>query len=505
MSIHLHEKVFFSRPRPKVLIEIKKNLDPFRRLSPRVNLSGVRIINVPLRASVLCAVVFLGMAYLFFASVSAPVDYSGRGITFAAQTGEDRAVLESQLAELEKQIAEQEALITNYKKQGDSLSSEIKRLNARVAQINLQINAVNLSIRKLDGEIALTTDKIGQVDQDINSNKIALSDVLRNIYEKQDITLAEMLLANPSLSDFFGHVNNLILVQDSVRTMIQKISDLKGELMDQKEHLGLERADAASLKAYQDSQREELANTRKQKNEILAITKGQEQKYRELAVETKKKAADIRNRIFRLLGGGELPFGEAVKLAQVAERAIGVRAALILSVLVQESSRDGQSVGGNLGKCYYNTARNNKSGTVMSDSQKTPFLALMSALGLNPATTPVSCPIAADGAYGGAMGPAQFMPTTWELYKNRISQITGGNPASPFNNLDAFTGTALYLNDGMQGCRQIYATLFSRENCAAAKYYAGGKWRYYTAVGRYGYRVAERAEQFQQDIEVLDN
>jgi hypothetical protein len=300
-------------------------------------------------------------------------------------------------------------------------------------------------------------------------------------------------------------VNNLILVQSGVRDMIRKITDLKNELEEQREHLGLERADAASLKAYHDSQKQELADTKKQKTEILSVTKGQEAKYRQLAEETKKKAAEIRNRIFRLLGGGELPFGDAVKLAQVAERATGVRAAFILSVLVQESSRDGQSVGGNLGRCYYNTPKKNPSGTVMSSSQKPVFLALMSQLGLDPDKTPVSCPIVSDGAYGGAMGPAQFMPTTWELYKNRIAKVTGANPASPFNNLDAFTGTALYLSDGLQGCKSIYSTLFSQENCAAAKYYAGGKWRYYTSVGRYGYRVAERAAQFQQDIEVLDS
>lgn len=498
-----HEKVFFNRPRPKVLVEVKRGIDPFAKISPRVNLSRTRIVTLPLRRAILGLMVFLGMAYLFFGSVSAPVNNSASWqITHAAQ--EDRAVLESQLAEYEKQILEQETLIKNYKKQGDSLSSEIKRLNARVAQLNLQLAAVNLSLRKLDGEIALTTDKIGQVDQDINSNKGALSDILKSIYEKQDVTLAEMLLANPRLSDFFGHVNNLILVQNGVRTMIQKISDLKNELVDQKEHLGLERADAASLKAYQDEQKAQLADTRKQKTEILTITKGQEQKYRELAAETKKKAADIRNRIFRLLGGGELPFGEAVKIAQVAEKAIGVRAAFILATLVQESSVDGRSTGGNVGQCYYNTPKNNPSGTVMSNAQQALFLALVGQLNLNPATTPVSCPNR-DGVYGGAMGPGQFMPTTWDLYKNRIAQITGGNPASPFNNLDAFVGTGLYLNDGMTGCRQIYSTLFSQENCAAAKYYAGGKWRYYTAVGRYGYRVASRAEQFQQDIEVLDD
>jgi membrane-bound lytic murein transglycosylase B len=48
----------------------------------------------------------------------------------------------------------------------------------------------------------------------------------------------------------------------------------------------------------------------------------------------------------------------------------------------------------------------------MSTSQKTAFVKLMSGLGIKPEKQKVSCPICRDGSYGGAMGPAQFMPTT---------------------------------------------------------------------------------------------
>jgi hypothetical protein len=96
------------------------------------------------------------------------------------------------------------------------------------------------------------------------------------------------------------------------------------------------------------------------------------------------------------------------------------------------------------------------------------------------------------------------MPATWQIYKERVAGITGNEPPSPFNNADAFTATALYLKDGLTGCQTIYKTIFSQENCAAAKYYAGGKWRSYMSVGRYGYRVAERAADFEEDIEILE-
>ncbi len=101
------------------------------------------------------------------------------------------------------------------------------------------------------------------------------------------------------------------------------------------------------------------------------------------------------------------------------------------------------------------------------------------------------------------MGPAQFIPSTWNLYDEKISGITGNDPASPWNNGDAFMGTALYLKDAMRGCEGIYSKQIDRERCAAAKYYAGGRWR--SHLWGYGDRVATKAQQFQNDIDILDS
>ncbi|MDP3948032.1 MAG: lytic murein transglycosylase [bacterium] len=485
----------FIPPKPRVLKDIRRRGESvFSPLPSRVNLHYERTLRVPLFRIVKTGVVLAAVISLIFGSVSAPLNHAAQGAE--PQQEEERKALEAQLAELEGQIAQYEKTILSYKKQGSTLKSEIGRLNAQVAKLNLQIKAVALSLTRLNEEISATQSKIGVTEENIDQNKEAIGKLLQDLYEREETGLIEVMLANPKLSDFFGTLNNLLLVQDSLRVALGKIVILRNELLDQKDTLSIQRADVQSLRAYQDAQRQAIQKTVSNKDNLLQVTKGQEARYQAILKETQKTASEIRNRIFRLLGGGELPFGEAVKFAQFAERATGVRSALILAVLTQESAIDGV-IGKNLGRCYYDTVWINPEGRVMRAREAAAFEETMKELGLNPKTTPVSCPINRDGYYGGAMGPAQFMPTTWKIYEDRVGAITGGSPASPFNNADAFTATALYLKDA----GAANATL-AEERIAAARYYAGGNYRRH--IWGYGDSVVRRAESFQDDIDVLD-
>ncbi len=450
-------------------------------------MSYEKVLRLPLTNFFKLLLCLLAAAFLVLGTVTAPTIFMLASGQSSATSTAERQQLETQLAGLEDQINQYEDQITGYQKQGNSLKGEIDILNDKVAKLNLQIQAINLTLADINKNIDETKSQIDITESSIEAKKLSLAQLLRELYEGESQSLVEIFLQNPHLSDFFADAQNVTLLQDNLRVSVEQITDLKNQLQDKQNQFFLAKADAETTQAYQASQKAEIADTKEQKNELLTETKGQESKYQTLLQQTKETAAQIRSRIFQLLGGGELSFEDAYQYAKLAGGATGIDPSLILAVLDRESA-----LGQNVGKCNYKTA--------MSPANQTLFLQIMSELAISPDTVTVSCPNS-DGVYGGAMGPAQFVPSTWNFYKDAVSKITGNSPASPWNNADAFAATALYLKDGMTGCKAIYSVNDSINRCTAAKYYAGSRWRSY--LWTYGEAVVDRAKSFAEDIATI--
>ncbi|HEY5221077.1 MAG TPA: lytic murein transglycosylase [Candidatus Paceibacterota bacterium] len=484
--------------KPRVLgdVSVKKangrSWSSFGPLATRVNLVEERIIRIPLTKSLRVGIIAGAAIFLFFGSVAAPTLFT-KASNDATSTSTDptaeRTQLESQLAQLETQIDQYQGQISSYQTQGKTLNGQIAILNDKIASINLQIQATGLTLNQLNDNITDAQSKIASIQTEIVDKQAAMGILMQELYQNDNESLIQQFLQNPQLSNVWDETQAITLFQGDLRLTTQQITDLQSQLQDQEQEFKASESDAASVAEYQAAQAQEVASTKSQKAELLAETQGQETKYQALLVQTQASAAQIRNRIFQLLGGGQLSFEDAYQYAQLASNATGIDPAFILAILDRESE-----LGGNLGQCNYATA--------MSPSNQPLFLAIVQSLDLDPSEMLVSC-ANADGAYGGAMGPAQFEPSTWDTYSSAVAGITKDNPPSPWNDADAFVATALYLKDGMTGCETLYSAALSQERCTAAKYYAGGDWQHY--LWTYGEDVVERAQSFASDIQTITN
>jgi hypothetical protein len=292
-------------------------------------------------------------------------------------------------------------------------------------------------------------------------------------------------------------------LNSKIQELLRGIKDLRVYLEGQKQSLDEEKTDLEGLVQIKTLQRQESQTIQREKDYFLELTEAEYQEYLKEKEVAEKRAAEIRTRIFELIGVPEAPtFGEALDIAKYVEGITGVRPAFLLAVLTQESN-----IGKNVGQCYLKDpdsgdgviAYNGKEvSKVMNPSRDVPlFLEITKELGRDPYNTPVSCPM--SYGWGGAMGPAQFIPSTWMIYKEKVKEITG-RPADPWNIKDAFLAAALYLAD-----YGAYKQTYDAEWRAAMIYFSGTtKKTRYNGYGFYGDSVMKIASNYQADIEAIE-
>ncbi len=423
----------------------------------------------------------------------------------ALAPSDERSQLEQELQALEQEIQSIEGDITKTQAQKTSLQNEIALLKSKIKKLDLQISQSNKIIEDLRFQITDTSQSIEQTIEDIDVKKGQLGEVLQKIHQADQKSFAEVVLTGPTLSDFFGNIAGLEALRARNNELLISMEKLSEYLQSQKGNLESEKTDEENFVKIQMLQKQQSQGLTKQSEQLLEVTKGKEFEYQKILVDKKRRAQEIRSRIFDLIGVPDAPtFGEALEIANLVSRQTGVRPAFLLAVLTQESN-----IGKNVGQCYlkdFTTGSGVRvNGQVISRVMKPsrdvqPFLQITKQLGRDPYNTPVSCPIPSVGGYGGAMGPAQFIPSTWLQYQGKIAQLKGSS-ADPWNIRDAFLAAAVYLAQA-KATKQTH----DYEWCAAVTYFSGNcSSRNQIRYEFYGDNVMAIASRYEEDIKALEN
>ncbi len=393
------------------------------------------------------------------------------------------------LAKLQAQLATQKAKSGSLQKDVNALVSQI---NNTQSKIRLKIS----SIAQLSAEITQKNKAINDLSAELDRQRASMEQLIKKTDELDQKGAAYVLLSSQSVSDFYLDLDTFLSIKSSLYSTVKKVQQIKSLTQDQKDQLEDKQAQAVDAKNALQSEKQKLDASQKQVKTLLDTSKTEEQRVANSVAEQQKKVTAIKSRLFNFAGGNTkaIPFAEAYAYADAASVKTGVRTAFILAILTQESN-----LGKNVGTCNRAGDPPSKSWrNVMNPTRDQPaFIRITTALGLNPDTTPVSCPIA-GGGWGGAMGPAQFIPSTWEIVQGEVAADLGVTVANPWRAEDAIMASAVYLKGrGAVGSE-------ANERNAACRYYSGrscdGK---KPANSFYGNNVMAIARSVQADIDYL--
>ena len=381
--------------------------------------------------------------------------------------------IEEQYAALIKQLESQNKKSSNY-------ASEVKRLTTQIDALKAKIKARTLVIAQLKNDINKKVSKIKTLSEKIESEHQSLAQLLRNTNEFDNENMLHLVLSDESVSDFYSDLESYSSIKKAIKESVEEITGVKTETEGQKKELETKQNAELDAKYELESAQKKAAQIEAEQKRLLAASKNQEAAYQKLAAEKKAKADTIRSALFKLANTNtKIDFGTALKYANEAKAKFGIEPAFLLAILTQETN-----LGSNVGQCYLTDQKTGagkgmNTGTPFKNVMKPmgltgrkgdidDFLAITSKLGRVWNQTAVSCPIPSAGGYGGAMGPAQFIPSTWAGYISRLKSALGHDP-DPWAPRDAFFASAMMLTD-----KGAIGNSAAAQHKAACLYYGTG-------------------------------
>jgi peptidoglycan hydrolase CwlO-like protein len=467
------------------------------------------------------AVFFVGILILLSFIFISPINH---WVVFAQSssglTAQDKVRLQAEYDALQKEIAEWQKVLDETKAKKNTLQGDVTILNAQIAKAEKEIKQRNITVTTLNTEISKKIANITSLEARIASDKELLANLLRKKSQNEVEPIFYLLLSSEDLSSLIVDVDEIGQINQGLQDLFAELRGVKVETQKEKEVLDTKKSQELDAKYETELKKKEIAKNQTDKKQLLSFTTQAESNYQQVLADRQRKAEAIRSALFDLRDTSGISFAKALEYASYASEKTGVRPAMILAILSQESD-----MGKNIGSCYVS---NLTTGDGVGKNTGTPFQRVMYAplpgstsnrpsdvavfeqitksLGLAWATTPVSCPPGATyyvgRGFGGGMGPTQFIPSTWQGFVTRLKNTLSVDTPNPWDPKHAITATAMYISDLGAG-----AGTYTAERNAACKYYSGAA----CTPGRkpantfYGDQVIAKAEKFQADIDFLKN
>ncbi len=422
----------------------------------------------------------------------------------------DKAKLEAELVQLDIEKARLEKQLNSQKGQSTSISRDIAILTTQINKSKLDIKAKNLIIQKLGGEISQKNQQIKILNSKIENQKDSLSQLIRKEREIENKSIVVLILSQETISDAYKDIGSFASIKNSIKKSVGEIKTTKNLTEVQKKDLEIKKDLETDNKVELENAKAKVELNEDEKKKLLNISKQKESEYQKVLAEKARRRSQILSALFKLRDNSAIPFSKALEYANFASEKTGVRAAFLLAISTQESGDDPNApIGVNLGSCYLKDKITGegigiKSGNIIQRVMKSPrdtepFIELMANLGRDPYQTPVSCPWSTG--YGGAMGPLQFITSTWDMVKGKTADYLGIKTADPWNGQDAFMAAAVLLkgNGAISGS-------YTAERDAACRYYSGRPCSAPNVKNAfYGNAVMAKAQIIQNNIDLLQS
>jgi murein DD-endopeptidase MepM/ murein hydrolase activator NlpD len=194
-------------------------------------------------------------------------------------------------AQLQKEIDAYEQQLKDLGAQSTTLSNTIKSLDATIKKNTLDIQLTQNNIDSTGLEIEQLSLDIGKNIEIINKDSQAIADLIKEVNNIDNNTFIENFFAYKDLSELWNNLEQIYLIQNSIREKVLETKTVKTNLENNKIEAEKKKADLLKLKSSLVDKKNVLNITKKDKSKLLADTKNSEATYKKMLAD-KKALAD---------------------------------------------------------------------------------------------------------------------------------------------------------------------------------------------------------------------
>lgn len=207
------------------------------------------------------------------------------------------------------QISEYTAQLSKLGKESKTLSQAISVLNLKQNLIQRQIDSTQFQIQLLQKEIESLSGKIELLEGELNS---LTSSLLRNVtasYKRRNIDGFQTMATSRDFSDALAAYKYLNVAQRYRKDLLFKTTQTKIEYDQEKSIKERKQKEITALKKQYETQKQDLTQQQRAKQELLSQTKNSEANYQKLLAEAKAQLAGF-SAFTQAAGGASLLSGQ---------------------------------------------------------------------------------------------------------------------------------------------------------------------------------------------------
>jgi len=199
-----------------------------------------------------------------------------------------------QLQQKQAQIHELESHLQDTKNQEKTLSSQLNLIDGQMQVTNLKIEETNLKIEKLKREIDDLSTRIDRIGATLDSlSEILLRRIVQTYKFSNSLSTLDLIFSSQNFADLLERLKYIQVAQSYDKKKLYELQATKLAYNDQKQDKQTRQSEAEKLNKDLENYKNQLAEQKKAKDELLRITKNDETKYQSLIAQLQAEINSI--------------------------------------------------------------------------------------------------------------------------------------------------------------------------------------------------------------------